>query len=379
MPTIAIDLRDRATAARLFTYPNDGHETQTLADTIHHWFNDSLSREGLANFLIAPAGDDNSYAVRITVDDDQIGEQLRAHYQAFFDIGLVGFSDADAFKASGGWDATWKFLLPLGVPIAFANAVEVMDFPPLTLIKNQDYLNSKTTSRWWELLIINGVSDGDKARYSCICDIVPVAAKASDGSVLDKSGIYNGPFDTYSLALLELLAASQRAGAQRPLMALGMPIRTWVLRLWNLAINVGEIGTIKLRNGATCTVMASNHPSFFYYAVHSNTGPGSEAKNIAAGLAVLKQDIVAAAWQAKMGSDPLLDPHATLVECQKTWANRDDELIEIVKRQGGITAPHVLAFSPADVVDFMPSPPDLRLLERKFYLEGRQKLPEEFW
>jgi hypothetical protein len=379
MPAVAINLRDKATAERLFTYPNDGHENETLEDTIHHYFSDSLSREGLSNFIIAPGGDAAGYFVQITVDDAQVAEQVRLHYQTFFDVGLIGFQDADAFKASGHWAATWKFLLPLGVPIAFAHAVEIMDFPPLTLINNQDYLNSKTTSRWWELLIVNGVSEADKARYSCICDIAPVAAKASDGSVLDKSGIYNGPFDTYSLALLELLAASQVVGAQRPLIALGMPIRTWILRLWNLAINVGDVGTIKLRNGASCAVMASNHPSFFYYAVHSNTGPGADAKNLATGLAVLKQDIVAAAWQAKMGGNPQLDPHTTLVQCQQEWANRDDELIEIVKRQGGITAPRTLAFSPADIVDFLPSSTDLRLLERRFYLEGRKDLPEEFW
>jgi len=254
-----------------------------------------------------------------------------------------------------------------------------MDFPPVTLISNQDYLKSKTTSRWWELLLANGVSNDEKARFSCICDIVPVAAPANQGAVLDQSGIYNGPFDSYSLALLELLSATDTAGTQRPLMALGMPIRTWIMRLWNLAINVGDVGTIKLGNGATCAVMASNHPSFFYYAVHSNTGPGADAKNLAAGLAVLKQDIVAAAWQAEMGKHPAADPEVVLGQCQQTWANRDDELIEIEKRQGGIAAPHALAYAAVDIAEFIPELPDLRLLEKAFYAEGRSKLPEEFW
>lgn len=40
-----------------------------------------------------------------------------------------------------------------------------------------------------------------------------------------------------------------------------------------------------------------------------------------------------------MGSNPQRDPHTALIQCQQDWANRDDELIEIVKRQGGITAP----------------------------------------
>lgn len=102
--------------------------------------------------------------------------------------------------------------------MAFAKAIGIMDFPPLTLITNQDYLKSKTTSRWWELLILNGVTDAERARYSCILDIVPVAAPASDGEKLRLSGIYDGPFDSYDMPLLELLVRSQTAW-YRPLIA----------------------------------------------------------------------------------------------------------------------------------------------------------------
>jgi hypothetical protein len=232
---VTIDLRDRNNAVKLFSYPNAGHDDQSLEQTIEHYFGDSLTREGLGNFSIAAGDYGGSYGVRVTVDDVGVAQQIRDRYQAFFDLGSTGLQDSEAFKASGKWDVTWEFLLPLGVAIAFALSVEVMDFPPLTLISNQDYLKSKTTSRWWELLLINGVKDQEKAKYSCILDIVPVAAPASDGTKLDHSGIYNGPFDTYT-GLLELLAKSQIAGLQRPLMALGMPIRTWILRLWNLAI-----------------------------------------------------------------------------------------------------------------------------------------------
>lgn len=64
------------------------------------------------------------------------------------DNGKAGLQATDAFRASGKWDGKWEYLLPLGVPMAFAKAIEIMDFPPLTLITNQDYLKSKTTSRW---------------------------------------------------------------------------------------------------------------------------------------------------------------------------------------------------------------------------------------
>lgn len=65
-----------ATAEQLFKYPNDGHENETLDDTIHHYFSDSLSREGLANFVVASAGDAASYLVQITKPSNNEGKEL---------------------------------------------------------------------------------------------------------------------------------------------------------------------------------------------------------------------------------------------------------------------------------------------------------------
>lgn len=194
MATGRIEIGPRAEAERLFCYPNDGHDDQTLEQTIAHYIDDSLRREGRS--VTASVADENgTIAVTLTGPDADVGE-IERRYSAFLDIGRLGMRDADAFRATGKWSAAWKFLLPLGVPIAFATVVEIMDFPPLTLISNQDYLKSKTTGRWWELLVLNGVPDADKARYSCILDIVPVAAPASDGENLKQSGIYDGPFDS---------------------------------------------------------------------------------------------------------------------------------------------------------------------------------------
>jgi hypothetical protein len=379
MPVEAfIELGNRATTLLLFSYPNAGHEDQTLQETIEHYFNDSLRREELGAFQVAAEISDDLCRVRITAADADVVNQIARRYQAFFDIGKIGLQDVAAFRDSGKWDAKWQFFLPLGVPIAFARAVEIMDFPPLTLITNQDYLRSKTTSRWWELLILNGVSEADKALYSCILDIVPVAAPASDGVKLTKSGIYDGPFDPYGLPLLKALVSTQTPSVRRPLIALGMPIRNWILRNWSLSLNVVEVGTISLNDGEACAVIASNHPSFFYYAVNSNTGVNAAEKNIAAGLAVMKQDIVCAAWHAEMGRTPAADPHQVLNASTDKWKNRDTELLALVKKQAGI--PGVLeeaqiALAEIErVKEFVPSAEQLEELEKRFYAEGAEYL-----
>jgi hypothetical protein len=377
MPADAyIDLGNRATALLLFSYPNTGHEDQTPEQTIEHYFNDSLRREEIAGFQVEAQMSDAACRVRISAAEADIVNQIARRYQAFFDIGKIGLQDVVAFRESGKWDAKWQFFLPLGVPIAFARAVEIMDFPPLTLISNQDYLRSKTTSRWWELLILNGVSEADKALYSCILDIVPVAAPASDGVKLAQSGIYDGPFDQYGLPLLKALVGTQTPSVRRPLIALGMPIRSWILRNWKLTLNVVEVGSITLDDGDACAVIASNHPSFFYYAVHSNTGPNAAEKNLAAGLAVMKQDIVCAAWHAEMGRSPVGDPNQVLQASVEKWKDRDAELLALVKKQAGIPKPleeSLLAQVQLDqVMEFVPSAEDLKALEKRFYAEGAE-------
>ncbi len=40
--TTTLKIGTRAEAEALFTYPNDGHETESLEDTIAHYLSDSL-------------------------------------------------------------------------------------------------------------------------------------------------------------------------------------------------------------------------------------------------------------------------------------------------------------------------------------------------
>jgi hypothetical protein len=83
-------------------------------------------------------------------------------------------------------------------------------------------------------------------------------------------------------------------------------------------------------------VLASNHPSFFFYVVKQyTTGPDKEWKNFMAGLITMRQDIVAACWQVEMGENPAADPAATLTAAQARWKNQDAQVKGLVVTQGG--------------------------------------------
>lgn len=374
MATFQIRVGTTKEAELLFSYPNDGHELESLEVTAGHYMRDSLQREaaGITKVSVAMKGTD--LVVRFDHPDAAAGGLVAARYQAFFALGLKAFALCGDFQKTGKWSAKWKFLLPLGLPLEFGSAVEIMDFPPLSLIKKQDYLNSKTTNRWWELLQLNGVAPTDLARYSCIVDIVPVAAPANDGKALDLSGIYAGPFDDYSLALLELFSDRSNSNRRRPMIALGAPIRKWIQRLWSQSLGILDVSTLKLPSGESAPVIASNHPSFFFYASSAYDGqPDANAKNLAAGLAVMKQDIVAAAWHAELGTSPDMNPAQALAASKAKWATREAELIELVHKQAGI--PKVL--EPMVLIEkaraFRPSDAELAELEQQFHYGGRAR------
>ncbi len=368
MAKAEIQIGSRAEAEILFTYPNDDHETQSLEDTIKHYVSDSLAREAVGDFVVDVQITSNIATVAIEHSDTAVVDAISKRYKYFFQLGAVGYLAAQDFQRAGKWSSTWKFLLPLGLPLEYARAVEIMDFPPLSLIKKQDYLNSKTTNRWWELLALNGVPKDELARYSCIVDIVPVAAPANDGKNLDLSGIYDGPFDKYSIPLLELFSDESSNNDRRPLIALGLPIRKWITRLWGINLNILDVGTIKISDTESAPVIASNHPSFFFYAASAYKGtPDADSKNLAAGLAVMKQDIVAAAWHAEIGRNPQADPIATLTLSHNKWANREVELLELVRKQAGIPKPLEVELEIAALRDYKPSAEELQRLESEFH------------
>jgi hypothetical protein len=107
-----IELGNQPMAVRLFTYPNDGHADQSLQETIEHYFNDSVRREGLAEFQLAVDITVDRCAVVVTLNDEATAKEIAARYQGFFDNGKTGLRAADAFRASGKWDGKSSFARP---------------------------------------------------------------------------------------------------------------------------------------------------------------------------------------------------------------------------------------------------------------------------
>jgi hypothetical protein len=359
-----IDLGAKAQVTALYSYPNAGHEDQSLEQTISIWLNSSLKRDGLPEATSTIYLNANHYFAHLTGAPEVQLAAFSANYENFLQIGLLGLADADAFKAAGKWSPSWRFLLPLGEAMAHAKTIEIMDFPPVSLFKTQDYLISATTKRWKSLLVANGVNPAELDLYSAILDIVPVAAPASDGSNLDKSGIYAGPFNSYTMPLFSSWGRAPGATSAKPLLAFGAPIRAWFALNFKVQVPVLGLAQVKLPDGTNATVLGSNHPSFFFYAAQKFTGPDSWQKNLVYANSVMLQDLIASGWQAEMGRNPQADPQAVLTAVTAKWNQDPQEVLMLTIMQGDFLKAGGFGPNPA-----VPSQPDPALIELENSIE----------
>lgn len=332
------DLRlgERQRVTGLFSFPNNCstvcYRPWTLEQTLEHYLNSSLRRDGYTDTSASVYLDDGVYFARF-IGPEPTG--FAARYEEFLKLGDAALALARQFNALGKWRYDWRFMLPLGLPMFNNRTLEVMDFPPLTLLlETQDYLLSNTTNRWTALLRENGISEGEYERYGAILDIVPVAAPAGDGKRLETAGIYDGHFDSYAIPLLSLWTKGSSPSEAKPVMALGAPIRNWFKRNFDLTLGILDVRPLALPDGRTVPVMGSNHPSYFFYAANKYTsGPDKEEKNFALGLEVMKEDLVAACWQAEMGKCPASEPAEMKAKCIARWEGKDKRLCVLVEMQ----------------------------------------------
>ncbi|BBT15444.1 hypothetical protein [Metapseudomonas otitidis] len=299
---------------RLFAYPNNCnvicYRDWSLEQTVEHYLKQSLARDGLAKASVKVHRDKDGVYANFSGVPADYGKPL----MKLLDAGDSAYEGAKRLNHDKQWQYNWYFFLPLGMALENRRSVELLHFPPdYSLTKAQDYLESSTTNRWASLLVVNGVAADATPGYQTIIDIAPIAAPADAGSTLETVYDYFTPYQT---RMVQELTAGKPA---LPMVAFGKPVRDWVKKQYNVSIGVLGLGQIDLGKDQKVPVLGSNHPSYIWYAANPDNYDGDEAKANAAGLKVMGQDLSAACWQAKLGSNPGADPSTTLSSCKQTW------------------------------------------------------------
>ncbi len=314
---IQVSLGDRDRVTRLFAYPNNCsvicYRDWTLEQTVEHYLGQSLTRDGYDSAQVKVGGDANGLYANFTGVPADYGRPLTELLQA----GDLAYQGASRLNGDGKWQYDWYFFLPLGMALENRRSIELLHFPPdYSLTQAQDYLESKTTDRWADLLVENGVPAARTPAFQTIVDIAPIAAPASAGSALE--GVY-GYFTDYQKRMVGQLTQGLD-GATLPMVAFGSPVRNWLKQQYGATVKVLGLASIDpTPGGKPVAVLGANHPSYIWYAADPETYDGDQQKADAAGLKVMAQDLTAACWQAGMGQQPGNDPGQVLNGCAQKW------------------------------------------------------------
>ncbi|KTC62881.1 hypothetical protein AO262_02660 [Pseudomonas fluorescens ABAC62] len=323
---IEVPLGSTQRVTQLFAYPNNCSvicfRPWTLEQTVEHYLNQSLQRDGYSRARVSVKTHNDQVAATFSGVPDSYGQPLTT----LLDTADLAYQGAHKLNNDGKWAFDWYLFLPLGMALENRKSIELMHFPPdYSLTQAQDYLESKTTDRWAQLLTDNGIPSAETPAYQTMIDIAPIAAPSTAGKALE--GVY-GYFTEYETRMVKEL--SLLPDSSLPMVAFGAPVRSWIKQQYGQTVSVLGLAQISPAAGKTVSVLGSNHPSYIWYAADPESYDGDEQKADDAGLKVMGQDLSAACWQAGMGQKPASDPNVLLKACMNTWqVTRKEQTCEL--------------------------------------------------
>lgn len=334
---------------QLFSYANP---SLALTDVIAHSFNQSLQRDlYFGSWADAYIHEGGEYRVKLTSPTHDLG----AYVPRVRDYLAAGRLAMETFNSKVTRANGFQFLLPFGLAMANVRSVQLFHFPPNETFYYTDYLYSPTNRRWECLLAQNGFDGRNNTLVERIIDVVPIAAA---GGAMKQIEPYNFDFLDYGQKQLETFVD---AGDQvtPPVVAYGGPVRDWLWKVYPKQIEaqlgagdgsnplrVLSLVELEIVAGKKTPVLCANHPSMYLYdtdepvpdgrvpkRVEPQPAPAAEASSdYPAPITVMRQDLIAAGWQAVMSAEWEASPHDTLKQMEGRWKS-DTKVEEIMREQ----------------------------------------------
>ena len=308
---IIFQLGSEEELTELFSYPNSEESSQTLEETVEHYLLQCVQRDLVINGTADVFTVDNMYHVTISGDSIRV-DGYNETITTFLNNGVLAVEAVDQLKEADIWNhEEWRFFLPLGLSIVNHRSVQLLHFPPDYSLTEQDYLSSKTSQRWEELLMLNDVPSEEVTLYESILDIAPVAAPSNAGSTLEETYSY---FEAYVVEMLLLLLDKYDGLLGLPIVAYGGPVRNWVSEFYQLKnFYVNTVDSIRVSDSVVAPILGANHPSYIWYAKDDSREKA---------FSVMEADLISACWQARMGRNPQEDSVSVLQQCKANWKSK---------------------------------------------------------
>jgi len=395
MSTTSINLGTADRLTVLYSYPNFTGDTKSLADTIVHWFGQTLVRDGCAGASASVRIDGTGNYFLDLTGPDNLAASFAGYAKRlpqFLANGWAAWTDVvPMLQKTGKWDPCpdkstsaapylpWRFFLPHGMPMLNQKALLFFHYPPIRLLEtNQDYLDDPVPVRCEELLAANGVASlpgnlasGDIMLFNTVMDATPIGAEDDQGSKNPQQCAADGCpstaydpeyglipiqyFPDYQKAQVSLLLnPSPKSGYTAPIVIYGAhPLATFN-KLYGTNLKVYQTTVITgILPGLKTPVLASSHP-YVFYGMAQGFGPGQ----IGAGsilppfkddkgqmhdplqdaTAQMIKDLAVARWLKSMTDDPSQPVADVWTAAQKFWNDpaQTSSVSNLVQHQGSL-------------------------------------------
>lgn len=372
--SIALGGGDRL--AQLFSFPNSPGSTETLADTVLHWFGQTLANDGVPARASVEVSAANDYTLMLD------GPDALAPAFALYGVRLPKFLEngwdalttvVPAITKDGKWDPSpdsppppyrpWRFFLPLGMAMLNQRSVQFFHYPPIRLLEQtRNYLDDPVPARCFEMLEANGVASSELPLYNAVVDATPIAAADDQGS-RTKDALRNPVgdpawglmpiqyFGAYQKAQVELLLnpAPGHSGFTVPIVVYGAHPRQIFQKLYNVNLGKSVNGQFvpnatiaEIVPGQRTPVVSANHPYVFYAQAQGFPTVGSghyfSAAACQGATAIMRGDLAITRWQKLMADDPSQPPQDVLTACTTYWNDsaRAAEVCALARHQASL-------------------------------------------
>ena len=336
MANVVVPLGSAGDLTQLFSYPNVPGSTQSLSDTITHWFGQTLERDGFTADTTFVVGLSRNRYVLTVSGPDSAADSLQKYatlVPQFLKNGKLGIAGIAKVKAATPplWDPKndgWRFMLPLGLPMINQKSLQLFHYPPMNLLDPlQDYLNDPVPARWAELLTANGMKDmSEIILLERLVDCAPVAGSDDQGTLISPMLTPVNYFEDYQKAQFRLMlnASSANPAYTIPIIVCGGPAREVFNAMFKTRLGVNQTATVRVLRGKTTAVLAANHPYRFYATAQGfdTIGCGNMSHgDCVTAVMVMQADLISARWQMLMAQNPAQDTQAVLASCKQYWSD----------------------------------------------------------
>lgn len=377
MASFSIELGSATTLVKLFSYPNEQGSTEPLAETIRHWVDQMLARDGFATkgAFASVRVEGTKYILDLQGPAGLAGYVDRL--PRFLENGKDALGVVAAIKKEKKtwpawlkklypqlrdrvWDpmngGNWRYFLPLGMAMLNQKVVNFFHYPPMRLLAPmRDYLDDPVPFRLVELMQANGIKKAREAwLYSTVMDGCPIAAPDDAGTIY-QPGTYENPahllpiasFSAYQKAQTKLLLNTSPAneGYTIPIVVYGTPARDSFNALWpeaKLSPSKNPTARLQIIDGKQTPVLCSGHPYAFYAQVQTTVGAGSmKPEAWPQAVHTMTHDLSVIRWQMALLKNPKLDPAAEWKRSQAYWKKPDqlETVYALVMHQGSLWYP----------------------------------------